>query len=589
MIRNVGVIILFLFLGYFVVSQENIKIIFSGIAIFLVGMYFMENGFKLFSGGVLEKVLANFTSNIFKSITTGFVTTTLVQSSSLISVIVISFLSVELLTLAQGIGIIFGSNLGSTTTAWIVSSLGLKIKISMYAMPMLIFGVILKFFKNNTYKGIGNILLGLGFIFLGISYMKDGFETLKDSIDLASFAMTGFSGLIVYILIGALATIVIQSSGATMAIIITALSAGSLIYINALALAIGANIGTTVTAIIGSLTSNENGKRLAFAHLIFNVITALFAVVFLHYIKDFVDILAPYFGIDAKNYSMKLALFHTIFNIIGVIIVAPFTGYIVILSKRFIKKKVSNYSKPKYLLESNLTIPNAAILSIRKESINLYENCQKAILHALSLHTSNLRTKEDLKQELTKDIKKIDTNLDEIYQENLKVLYSEIIKYSSFAQENMTSSQLKVVGNYKRSAKEIIDILKSTRDIQRNVNFYLKSKNEYIKKEYNILREELATILIDITYLDNDNLEEVDKLTQLEIIKDRLSQNDISNSEKIDILIRENKIKATMATSLINDSAAVYSIQKKLVEIAMLLFIKDELIQEIGEQTDASY
>lgn len=211
------------------------------------------------------------------------------------------------------------------------------------------------------------------------------------------------------------------------------------------------------------------------------------------------------------------------------------------------------------------------------------------MLHALNFHTTNLKTKEDLKIALTKDIKKIDTNIDEIYQNNLKSLYSEIIRYSTFAQEHMTSSfQLKKVGDFKRCSKLIIEVLKDIRDIQRNVNFYLKSKNEYIKKEYNILREELATILIDINYLDNDELSEVEKLTQIEMIKELLNKNDLSNSEKIDVLIREDKIKATMATSLINDSASVYTIQKNLVEIATLLFIKDELIKEIGEQTNAS-
>lgn len=340
-------------------------------------MYFMEDGFKLFSGSVLENILQRFTSNLFKSITTGFFATTLVQSSSLISVIVISFLSVELLTLTQGIGVIFGSNLGSTTTAWIVSALGLNIKISLFAMPMIIFGAIFRFMNGNTYKGIGNILLGLGFIFLGISYMKDGFETLKDSIDLASFAMDGFLGLIVYIIIGAVATVVIQSSGATMAIIITALSSGSIIYINALALAIGANVGTTVTAIIGSLTSNENGKRLALAHLIFNIITALVAVIFLHYIKDLVDYISPYFNIDSTNYSMKLALFHTIFNILGILLVAPFINIIVVISEKLIKKKVSKYSKPKYLLQSNINIPNASMLSIKKSVLTYMKTVKK--------------------------------------------------------------------------------------------------------------------------------------------------------------------------------------------------------------------
>ena len=181
MAKNLLLFFVFLVLAYIVISFENFTVILSGIAIFLIGMFFMQDGFKLLSGGVLEKLLQKFTSNTFYAILTGFFSTTLVQSSSIVSLVVISFLSVELLTLVQGIGIIFGSNLGSTTTAWIVSSLGVDVKISIYAMPMILFGVILRFLKSNTYKGIGYVLLGLGFIFLGISYMKDGFDILKDS------------------------------------------------------------------------------------------------------------------------------------------------------------------------------------------------------------------------------------------------------------------------------------------------------------------------------------------------------------------------------------------------------------------------
>jgi phosphate:Na+ symporter len=577
----------FLILAYFVISQENFTVILSGIAIFLIGMFFMQDGFKLLSGGILEKLLQKFTSNTFYAILTGFFSTSIVQSSSIISLVVISFLSVELLTLVQGIGIIFGSNLGSTTTAWIVSSLGVDVKISIYAMPMILFGVIFRFLKSNSYKGIGNVLLGLGFIFLGISYMKDGFDTLKDSIDLASYSMEGIWGIIIYIIIGAIATVVIQSSAATLAIIITALSAGSIIYINAIALAIGANIGTTFTAIIASLASNENGKRVAFAHFTFNIITATIITVFIYTFKDLVDFLAPYLGISEDNYGMKLSLFHTIFSLLGILLLSPFINQIVKLSEKLIKKKVSALSKPKYLLDSNLTLPDTAIVSIRKETINLYENCQKAMLHALNLHTSNLKTKDDLKVQISKEATKIDTNIDEIYHSNLKIIYSEIIKYSSFAQENMTSFQQQEVADIKKSAKLIIEVLKDTRDIQKNVNFYLKSKNDYIKEEYNLLREELATILVDLNMLYN-NENELEKMTQLEVIKSTLLANDLSNTGKIDALIREDKIKATMATSLINDSATVYSIQKKLVEMASMLFLNNTLLKEIGDTQNGS-
>lgn len=572
----------FLFFAYFVVTSENFAVLLSGIAIFIIGMFFMQDGFRLLSGGVLDKLLQKFTSNLFYAILTGVISTSLVQSSTIISLIVISFLSVELLTLVQGVGIIFGANLGSTTTAWIISSLGVDVKISLYAMPLIVFGVVLRFATNTAYKGLGNVLLGLGFIFLGIAYMKEGFDTLKDSIDLAAYSMEGVLGILVYIIIGIIVTVVIQSSAATLAIVITALNAGSIIYINALSLVIGANLGTTLTAILASLASNENGKRVAFAYFVFNLVTAIIVTVFISYISSFVDFLAPYIGIDSENYGMKLALFHTIFSLIGLAVLSPFVGKIVKLSEKLIKKKVTAHSKPKFLLDSNLTLPDAAIVSIKKEVINLYESCQRAMFHAINLHTSNLKTKGDLEVQISKEVTRINTNIDEIYQNNLKILYSEIIRYSSFAQENMSSAQQQQVGDLKRSAKLIVEVLKDTRDIQKNLNFYLKSRNEYIKNEYNMLRKELAAILIDINIL-NSTEDDLERFTQLEVLKSTIQKNDLTNTAKTDNLIREDKIKATMATSLINDSATIYSTQKKLVEMAGILFINNNLIREIGE------
>ena len=228
MLKSAAIPFFLILLGYVVIADENFTVILSGIAIFIIGMFFMQDGFKQLSGGILEKLLEKFTSNTLYAILTGFLSTSVVQSSTIITLIVVSFLSAELLTLVQAVGIVFGSNIGSTTTAWIVSSLGVDVKISTYAFPMLVFGVVLRFFKSNGVKGTGNVLLGLGFIFLGISYMKDGFDIMKNSIDLASYAMEGYLGIIVYILIGILITVVIQSSAATLAIVITALNADSI-------------------------------------------------------------------------------------------------------------------------------------------------------------------------------------------------------------------------------------------------------------------------------------------------------------------------------------------------------------------------
>lgn len=584
MLKSAAIPFFLILLGYVVIADENFTVILSGIAIFIIGMFFMQDGFKQLSGGILEKLLEKFTSNTLYAILTGFLSTSVVQSSTIITLIVVSFLSAELLTLVQAVGIVFGSNVGSTTTAWIVSSLGVDVKISTYAFPMLVFGVVLRFFKSNGVKGSGNVLLGLGFIFLGISYMKDGFDIMKNSIDLASYAMEGYLGIIVYILIGILITVVIQSSAATLAIVITALNADSITYVNAIALAIGANVGTTLTTILASFASNENGKRVALIHFLFNLISATFITILIYQFIDLTDFIAPFLGVSDNNYGMKLALFHTIFSITGVILLTPAISLLVKLSEKLIQKKVSSASKPKYLNQSVLSNPDASLAALRKEIINLYENCQKAMLHALNIHTTGL-TRETLKVQLAKELTIIDTDIDEIYQKNLKALYSEIVKFSSFAQENMFDFQHKKVDELKRAAVLLVEVLRDTRDIQRNVNFYLKSKNEYIKEEYNILRKELAEMLIDIntlSMLENDS----DQLTQFELIKTELAHNDLASSEELDTLIREDKIKATMATSYMNDSATGYSIQKKLVKVANILFLNDGIVKQIGDENE---
>ncbi|MFY9104407.1 Na/Pi symporter [Aliarcobacter cryaerophilus] len=584
MLKSAAIPFFLILLGYVVIADENFTVILSGIAIFIIGMFFMQDGFKQLSGGILEKLLEKFTSNTLYAIATGFLSTSVVQSSTIITLIVVSFLSAELLTLVQAVGIVFGSNVGSTTTAWIVSSLGVDVKISTYAFPMLVFGVVLRFFKSNGVKGSGNVLLGLGFIFLGISYMKDGFDIMKNSIDLASYAMEGYLGIIVYILIGILITVVIQSSAATLAIVITALNADSITYVNAIALAIGANVGTTLTTILASFASNENGKRVALIHLLFNLISATFITVLIYQFIDLTDFIAPFLGVSDNNYGMKLALFHTIFSVTGVILLTPAISLLVKLSEKLIQKKVSSASKPKYLNQSVLSNPDASLAALRKEIINLYENCQKAMLHALNIHTTGL-TRETLKVQLAKELTIIDTDIDEIYQKNLKALYSEIVKFSSFAQENMFDFQHKKVDELKRAAVLLVEVLRDTRDIQKNVNFYLKSKNEYIKEEYNILRKELAEMLIDIntlSMLENDS----DQLTQFELIKTELAHNDLASSEELDTLIREDKIKATMATSYMNDSATGYSIQKKLVKVANILFLNDGIVKQIGDENE---
>ena len=243
MIKKIFFPVILVLLGWAFFINPTIKEVGAGVAILLFGMIMLEEGFNAFVEGPLQKLLRRMTNKLYKSLGLGFVVTAFLQSSSLISVITISFLSAGLIELYAGIGIIFGANLGTTATAWLVAIFGLKIKVSALAMPMLAFGILFVFQKSKSLKGIGYVLAGLGFFFLGIHFMKQGFDVYQDSINLADFVMPGFWGLIVYTLIGILITLVLQSSSAAMALILTALAVGQITYDNSLALAIGANIG----------------------------------------------------------------------------------------------------------------------------------------------------------------------------------------------------------------------------------------------------------------------------------------------------------------------------------------------------------
>ncbi|MCW8822153.1 MAG: Na/Pi symporter, partial [Sulfurovum sp.] len=438
MLRKILLPTILAILAYGFWISPDFKEISAGVAIFLFGMLTLEEGFKAFSGGTLEKVLEKSTDKLYKSISFGFIATAIMQSSSLVSVLTISFIGAGLIGLLQGIGIIFGANIGTTTGAWLMAGFGLKVNIASYAMPMLVFGIILIFQKAKSLKGLGYILAGLGFLFLGIHYMKDGFETFKETIDLASFAVDGLKGLLIFIGIGVLATVIMQSSHATIVLIIAALSVGQITYENALALTIGANIGTTITAIIGSLSSNIDGKRLAGAHLIFNVVTALVAVVLMSQMIYAVDGISGFIGIASDNHTLKLAVFDSLFKIMGVIIFIPFVNKLVNFLNRVFKtdssKADAEYDSARYLNNSVLELPSTSMAAIIRETKHLYDNAFEIITHGLNLKRSNIESTMSLEEVIQDKYSKSTVDIDAFYNHKIKGIYGEIMDFSIRAQ-----------------------------------------------------------------------------------------------------------------------------------------------------------
>ncbi|NNL17519.1 MAG: Na/Pi cotransporter family protein [Boseongicola sp.] len=568
------VILLVLTLGFW--ASSDFQEIAAGVAIFLFGMLMLEDGFRLFSGGFLEKTLEKVTDSVPKSLGFGIITTTIMQSSSLVSIITISFLSAGLISLIAGVGIIFGANIGTTTGAWLVAGFGLKVKISAFALPMLAIAIVLVFQKNKYWRGAGLVLAGLGFLFLGIHHMKEGFEAFKDQFDLTRFALTGLLGLLVYTMIGTAATVVMQSSHATMTLIITALAAGQISYENALALAIGANIGTTITAIIGSLTANFQGRRLALAHLVFNVITAGVALIFITPIRMAVDVISSGVGIPADDFTLKLAVFHTIFNTLGVVIMLPFLKRLIGFLERSIAQPEEDLSQPKYLSEAVDEFPQTIEYAMRCEVKHLYDNAVELILHGLNLHRHEIFDAKDVAATVATSRVPVEFDIDERYEARIKTLYSAIVEFSTrVGSRDMPVDVTENIYSLRDVAEEIVQAVKSIKHLRRNATRYTQQHQGKITELYDQLRTEIARILVEIRKLE---LAEPDDRSSLWLDQERIQvESDAQDTNnRIEVLIRNRELEATKATSFLNDSSYAYSAMRNLLGAARAYYIEAE-------------
>ena len=584
MLRKILLPSILAILAYGFWISPDFKEITAGVSILLFGMLTLEEGFKAFSGGTLENILTKATNKLYKSIGFGFITTAIMQSSGLVSVLAVSFIGAGLIGLPQGIGIIFGANIGTTTGAWLMAGFGLHVKISAYAMPMLAFGVILIFQKAKSLKGIGYVLAGIGFVFLGIHYMKEGFDAFSASVDLASFAVPGFKGLMIFIGIGILATVAMQSSHATILLVIVALSAGQITYENAMALTIGANVGTTFTAVISSFSSNIDGKRLAGAHLVFNVVTAIIAVILLNQMVYSVSAISDYIGIAPDNHTLRLAVFDSLFKVMGVILFIPFVSTLVKFLETVFKGKdkqeVESYDKAQYLNGSVLELPATAIEAIKRETKHLYTNSFEIIAHGLNMKRSNILSQMPLEDVVNDKYSSETIDINDFYERRIKGIYGEIIDFSTRAQSNMSPEDIGVLYKLKLANRDIVDAVKNTQHLQKNIIKYSTSSNQHIRDEYNSIKKDLVELLRSIDIIANTK-EEDELLTLLSKGRVHIERYDIIANGKLDNLIRNQLITNEMATSLMNDSTYAYDISKDILAMAEVIFVNSKILSSM--------
>jgi phosphate:Na+ symporter len=555
----------------------------AGIAVFLFGMMSLEQGFKAFTGGALERLLKRSTDRLWKSLAFGAIATTLTQSSSLISVITISFLSAGLIGLGQGIGVIFGANLGTTSGAWLVAGFGLKVNISAYALPLLTFGVILIFNRERPIKGLGYVLAGIGFLFLGIHFMKEGFEAFQDNIDLSQFAVAGIAGLLLYTLLGMIATVIMQSSHATLVLTITALAAGQISYENALALSIGANVGTTITALIGAIGANIEGRRLAGAHLIFNVTTGLIALVFIQFFLVAVDIGSGWLGIRDDNHTLKLALFHTLFNLTGIIVMVPLIGRLVHLLETRMKPKPVILSKPKFINDQMLEMPGAALEAARRELLRLFRRAFSLIAQVLIFEPGQVRrfTRREDFTTVPDAIRPLD--VDELYLRRIKPLHGLILNFlARVSVEGKRAQQLVLL---RVASRQLVEAVKDAKHLQKNLVRYIGSGNMVMREEYLGIRRDLGFLLNRLDRLAVDKTTDHGLELELAELASKIEEHDMANSSRLNDLIRHRHITPEQATSLMNDIAYSYRISNNLLAMARATFMPfEEIDAELRER-----
>lgn len=297
--------------------------ILGGIGLFLLGMTLLTEGMQALAGDALRDLLARYTRTRAAGVATGAITTALVQSSSATTLATIGFVGAGLLTFSQAIGVVYGANLGTTTFAWIVALVGLKVKIDAFALPLIGVGGLVRLFGKGSKAAIGTAVAGFGLIFLGVDILQGGMAGVATRIDPAAWAIDGFPGRVMLVVIGGVMTVIMQSSAAAITTTLTAVHAGTISFEQAAALVIGQNVGTTVTAAIGAMGGTVAARRTALAHILFNVGTGVAALLLLTPFVAGVSWFSRRLAIDDP--ALALATFHTAFNILGVALFFPYT------------------------------------------------------------------------------------------------------------------------------------------------------------------------------------------------------------------------------------------------------------------------
>lgn len=441
----------------------------AGLSIFLIGLFFLEEALKTLAGSSFKKLLKKHTQNPLKAIIMGTLVTAVLQSSSVVTLIVLAFVGAGVMTLRNALGVIIGSNLGTTFTGWIVATLGFKVDIEGFAMPFIaIGGLSMIFFKDNKkLNEFGRFFLGFGLLFLGLNFMKASIEQFATSFDLSPYIAYGPYGLF---LVGFVLTAIIQSSSAAMVITLSALNAGMMPLEAAAAMVIGNDLGTTITILLGGLSGTAAKKRVAMSHFLFNLLTDLIALILLYPLLHLVTQIA-----GKGNPLMTLVLFHSAFNLVGIFLTFPFLGFFA----RFLENRFthSDHMVASHINKVTSQVPEVAIAALQNEVNHLIEMVLVLHLKILNLKTGlfdfEKNTEEtNHKQDLS------EKSYPTLY-ESLKQLEGEMVPfYLTLQNEPLSNEEFNQLNQLIHATRYAMMSAKDFKDIAHNIEEFERSAND---------------------------------------------------------------------------------------------------------------
>ena len=476
--------------------------ILGALAFFVWGMKLMSDGIQRAAGSMLRNILRTMTKNRYLGVFTGFLITALVQSSSATTVMTVSFVNAGLLTLIESAGIMMGANIGTTVTGWIIAILGFKVKLSAYSIPLFAIGVPLMFVGKGKLKYWGEFLIGFAVLFLGLSELKGAVPDLgPDSLAwIEGFAQYGILSRIGFVLLGALVTVIVQSSSAAMAITLTLVYAGWLPLEVAAAMVLGENIGTTITAEIASLVGNVESKRSARIHSMFNIIGVCWMVILLPWVIEWLTTFVEQFSsIFETNKKLKtenlneadiintyiLAAFHTTFNILNVILMIGFVPWLVRAAERTVKSKGKKDEKSSLkFIDSALRTPELATVELQKETAHFGEVASKMSGFLRELINSS---EEKTQAKMLKKLRKYEETTDRMELE----ITNYITKLSGSEITPKTSLRLRSILNICNDLERVGDIYYQ---ISKNVEKKIEDKVYFTPEQRQGLNEMIDLI-----------------------------------------------------------------------------------------------